>query len=143
MILHCVFRQVQFLGNLLTPRCKALLGQLTINSEENRVISGAISPDGKYLAYSDMKGIHIKVIQTGETHAVPQPEGLKNLNVDWEIVPNWFPDNARFLANAHPPGQDSSTWTSRPTVRTSRPPEAWMDTSRFALCAAEPRRSSD
>jgi serine/threonine protein kinase len=91
------------------------LRQLTTNSEENRVISGAISPDGKYLAYSDMKGIHIRVIETGETHAVPQPEGLKNINVDWEIVPKWFPDNTRFIANAHPPGLDSATWSSSGT----------------------------
>jgi serine/threonine protein kinase len=91
------------------------LRQLTINSEENRVISGAISPDGKYLAYSDLKGMHIKVIETGETHAVPQPEELKNINVDWEIVITWFPDNTRFLANAHPPGQTGETWSSSGT----------------------------
>jgi serine/threonine protein kinase len=30
--------------------------QLTVNSTENAVESGAISPDGKYLAYSDGKG---------------------------------------------------------------------------------------
>jgi serine/threonine protein kinase len=91
------------------------LRQLTTNSEENRVLSGAISLDGKYLAYSDLKGIHIKVIETGETHTVPQPEGLKNKDVDWEIVPKWFPDNTRFLANAHPPGQDTATWNSSGT----------------------------
>jgi serine/threonine protein kinase len=91
------------------------LRQLTINSEENRVISGAISLDGKYLAYSDLKGIHVKVIETGETYTFPQPEGLKNANVDWEIVPKWFPDNTRFLANAHPPGLDMGTWSSSGT----------------------------
>jgi eukaryotic-like serine/threonine-protein kinase len=90
------------------------LRQLTTNSEENRVLSGAISLDGKYLAYSDLKGIHIKVIETGETHTFPQPEGLKNMDVDWEIVPKWFPDNTRFLANAHP-GQDPGAWTSSGT----------------------------
>jgi eukaryotic-like serine/threonine-protein kinase len=91
------------------------LRQLTTNSEENRVLSGAISLDGKYLAYSDLEGIRIEVIETGETHAVPQPEGLKNIDVDWEIVPKWFPDNARFLANAHPPGQNPANWSSSGT----------------------------
>jgi serine/threonine protein kinase len=102
---------------MLSPRAplNLKLRQLTINSEENRVISGAISPDGKYLVYSDMKGIHIRVIETGETHAVPQPEGLKNINVRWEIVPKWFPDSTRFLANAHPPGQEASNWSSAGT----------------------------
>ena|SRR5437773_3318149 len=39
--------------------------QLTANSSENAVTGGAISPDGKYLAYTDTKGIHIKLIETG------------------------------------------------------------------------------
>jgi serine/threonine protein kinase len=108
------------------------LRQLTINSEENRVISGAISPDGKYLAYSDIKGIHVKVIETGETHTVSQPEGLKNIKMDWEILPKWFPDNARFLANAHPPGQDSSTWTSSGT-------SVWI----FSLLGGSPSKLRD
>ena len=38
------------------------LQQLTINSSENPVTSGAISTDGKYLAYADLKGMHIKLI---------------------------------------------------------------------------------
>ncbi|MFL6354623.1 MAG: protein kinase domain-containing protein, partial [Bryobacteraceae bacterium] len=51
--------------------------QVTANSTENSVESGAISPDGKYLAYTDRKGIHLKVIETGETQTIPQPEALK------------------------------------------------------------------
>ena len=50
------------------------------------MIGGAISPDGKYLAYSDLKGMHIKLIETGETRAVPQPEALKDQNVEWALV---------------------------------------------------------
>ncbi len=45
--------------------------QLTANSNENPVRTGAISPDGKYMAYSDVQGIHIKLIQTGETQTAP------------------------------------------------------------------------
>jgi len=37
--------------------------RLTFNSSENPVDIGSISPDGKYLAYSDSAGIHVKVIQ--------------------------------------------------------------------------------
>src|SRR5215472_4350114 len=40
--------------------------QLTANSTENQIWIGTISPDGKYLAYSDLNGIHIKIIDTGE-----------------------------------------------------------------------------
>jgi eukaryotic-like serine/threonine-protein kinase len=80
------------------------LQQLTANSFENRVLNGAISPDGKYLAYTDMKGIHIKRIATGDIQSVPQPPVLNGKNLDWEINPSgWFPDSVRFLANARPP----------------------------------------
>lgn len=90
------------------------LRQLTTNSTENPVISGAISPDGKYLAYADPKGIYIKLVQTGETQAIPQPNVFKGGKVDWEIL-SWFPDGISFLANAHPPGEDPTIWTSRGT----------------------------
>jgi hypothetical protein len=50
--------------------------QLTANSSENAVAGGSISPDGKYLAYADLRGIHIKLIETGETRTVPQPSDL-------------------------------------------------------------------
>ena len=46
--------------------------QLTRNSSENAVSGGSISPDGRYLAYADLKGIHIKLIKTGETQTVQQ-----------------------------------------------------------------------
>ena len=62
------------------------LRQLTSNSTDNRVTSGAISPDGKYLAYTDMKGMYIKNIETGETRSVPEPEALKGKNVSWEVA---------------------------------------------------------
>jgi serine/threonine protein kinase len=48
------------------------LRQLTINSSENPATSGAISPDGKYLAYTDVKGMHIKLIGSDEAQPVPQ-----------------------------------------------------------------------
>jgi len=84
--------------------------QLTFNPVENPVGSGAISPDGKYLAYSDARGMHLQIVDTGEVRAVPQPESLKDTKVDWDIAP-WFPDSTRFLANAHPAGegQDASS----------------------------------
>lgn len=74
--------------------------QLTKNSSENSVRSGAISPDGKYLAYSDAKGMHIELISTGETLDVPLPPSFKNAPVEWEISAGWLPDSTRFVANA-------------------------------------------
>jgi serine/threonine protein kinase len=88
--------------------------QLTINSSENPVTGGAISPLGKTLAYTDVKGMHIKLIGTDETQPVPQPEALKNEHVSWEILPTaWFPDGASFVANAHPASERASAWSSQ------------------------------
>jgi serine/threonine protein kinase len=40
--------------------------RLTFNSSDNPVGSSAISPDGRYLAYSDAAGIQVKLLSTGE-----------------------------------------------------------------------------
>src|SRR5437867_2066374 len=73
--------------------------QLTVNSRENAVANGTISPDGKYLAYWDVKGIHLQLIATGEMRIIPQPKALEGSGAEWWIGP-WFPDGTRFLANA-------------------------------------------
>jgi eukaryotic-like serine/threonine-protein kinase len=77
------------------------LWQLTANSSENFVQDGRISPNGKYLAYVDLKGIHVKTIDADEARTLAQPEALKNQKVEWAFGA-WFPDSARFLLNAHP-----------------------------------------
>ena len=87
------------------------LRQLTFNSSENPVSGGSISPDGKYLAYSDTRGLHLKLIDTGETRAVAQPDALKNPSVKWEVG-SWFPDSTRFLVSVHPSTKDWSEWNS-------------------------------
>ena len=65
--------------------------QLTANSSDSTVTGGALSPDGKYLAYSDVKGIHLKLIATGETQTLTQGSS------EWCFA--WFPDSTRFLAS--------------------------------------------
>jgi serine/threonine protein kinase/dipeptidyl aminopeptidase/acylaminoacyl peptidase len=84
--------------------------QLTNNSSENAISGGSISPDGSYLAYADLKGIHIKLIETGKTHDVPQPDSLRGLQVNWGIATNWVRDGTRFIANANVTGRLSSIW---------------------------------
>src|SRR5262249_2934247 len=59
------------------------LRQLTANSIENRVLSGSISPDGKYLVYSDVKGMHLKAISSGETTSVLPPAELAKEELAW------------------------------------------------------------
>jgi serine/threonine protein kinase len=90
------------------------LRQLTTNSPENDVISGTISPDGKYLAYSDASGMQIQNIESGERQAVTLPESLNGDKAEWEVG-FWSPDSTRFFANAHQPGQDHRSWSSQGT----------------------------
>jgi eukaryotic-like serine/threonine-protein kinase len=79
------------------------LTQLTANSVENPVTSSAISPDGKYLAFTDnAMRMRVKVLSTGETKTIPEPESVKNSSLAWTIVA-WFPDGTRFLANTRKP----------------------------------------
>jgi serine/threonine protein kinase/Tol biopolymer transport system component len=90
--------------------------QLTFNSAENAVKNGAISPDGKYLAYIDGKGIQIRLLETGETHVVPEPKALKDVKPQWEFPWSaWLPDSTRFLVNAHPAVEDPSVFSSKGT----------------------------
>src|SRR5579862_2909074 len=66
--------------------------RLTASPSENPVLQAVISPDGKYLAYSDLNGIHLKLIATGETRTLPQTEGF--------VANSWSPDGARLAAMA-------------------------------------------
>jgi len=67
--------------------------KLTSNSSENGVGSAGISPDGKYLAYSDNTGVYLKQLRTGETHPVPLPPDFS------AHVNDWFPDGAHLLVS--------------------------------------------
>jgi serine/threonine protein kinase len=82
--------------------------RLTINSSENPISSGAISPDGKYLAYSDSSGIHLKLIETNEERILPQPSGIAQ-DDGWDVA-GWFPDGTRLLANLWEASGRPSIW---------------------------------
>ena len=74
--------------------------RLISNSADNPVEgNSAISSDGRYLAYADRVGIHVQLINTGETTTIPLPEGFDVKNFLWSIV-NWFPSDNEFVANA-------------------------------------------
>ena len=97
--------------------------RLTANSAENAVTSGAISPDGKYLAYSDQHGIQIKTIATHEVRKVPLP---KDTGAIWHVT-GWFPDGTKLLAvsSQHQSVCDRSS--------------VWM----FSVLGGEPRQLCD
>jgi eukaryotic-like serine/threonine-protein kinase len=50
--------------------------QLTANSSEDPVAVASISPDGKYLLYSDLEGLHLRLMASGETQSLPIPEAF-------------------------------------------------------------------
>jgi serine/threonine protein kinase/Tol biopolymer transport system component len=89
------------------------LQQLTTNSWENPVTGGALSPDGRYLAYTDAKGMHLKLVGTDDSQLVPPPEALRGESVTWEIPwSGWFPDSRRFFAMSHPAAETQAAWSS-------------------------------
>jgi hypothetical protein len=45
--------------------------RLTANPHDAPLTSGVISPDGKYLAYSDPTGLYLRQVDSGETISVP------------------------------------------------------------------------
>ena len=100
------------------PKPPFTIRQLTSNSTENPVSTSEISPDGKYLLYTDRKGMHIELLETGDTQSVSIPEALKESGMAVELAP-WFPSGTRFLLNAHKPdasgwlvSRDASIWAS-------------------------------
>jgi Tol biopolymer transport system component len=92
-----------------TPLAELTQKRLTFNSSENPVGNAAISPDGKYLAYSDSAGIHVKLLSTGDERPIPRPAGVP-AGADW-VVDSWFPDSTRLLADAFQVGTCHSIWT--------------------------------
>jgi len=90
------------------PSAELTEKRLTFNSSENPVGGGAISPDGKYLAYSDPGGIHVKVISTGDERLIPKPAGVP-ADAGWGAG-LWFPDGTQLLAGTWGQG-GHSIWT--------------------------------
>lgn len=90
--------------------------QLTANSIDDPVLAAAISPDGKFLAYSDANGLHLRLISTGETRRLALPSGLVALSIFLGAPQtlgaplSWFPDGTKVLISATRPGKDPSLW---------------------------------
>jgi serine/threonine protein kinase len=86
--------------------------QMTHNSSDRPVGTATISPDGRSLAYSDMKGIHLLTVDTGEVRNVPLPEGFDSAEkAAWSVGP-WLPNGTKFLVHTRRVGQDPKAWSS-------------------------------
>jgi eukaryotic-like serine/threonine-protein kinase len=66
-----------------------LATRVTSNSSEAAVQSMALSPDGKYLAYSDSNGVHVRSMQTADSRVLPNTKGM--------FVNYWAADATQFF----------------------------------------------
>src|SRR6516164_694498 len=74
-----------------TPPPLANEQQITANPPEAPINAAVVSPDGKYVAYSDTTGLYIRHINTGEVRPLRLP---KRFNA---IPTGWFPDESNLL----------------------------------------------
>jgi DNA-binding winged helix-turn-helix (wHTH) protein/Tol biopolymer transport system component len=65
--------------------------RVTANAVENPVRTFAISPNGKYLAYTDAQSITIQALPPGETRSIPLGSGVDPARVIW------YPDATRLI----------------------------------------------
>ena len=118
--------------------------QLTKNSDDNPITNAAVSPDGRYFAYADLNGLHVKLFETGEVRDFAEPSELGTRRPHWLV--SWLPDSARFLAVAYGIEDPPSTWQASViggTLRLLRKGAvAWSvspDGTRVALTLADER----
>ena len=109
--------------------------RLTANPSDDPVFNAVISPDGKYLAFTDRRGFYLKVVETGETHAVALPDGFIARPV------SWFPDGIHVLANKFPGSgeQSSNIWTGWKPPVAGEQPSVWS----ISVFGGNPRKLMD
>jgi DNA-binding winged helix-turn-helix (wHTH) protein/Tol biopolymer transport system component len=79
--------------------------RLTANPEDHPVMGAALSPDGKYLAFSDNTGFYLREIDSGEIHALNLPKGF---NAEPSA---WYPDAIRLVVTSvAAPKAPASLW---------------------------------
>lgn len=103
--------------------------RLTANPESTPLTAGILSPDGKYLAYSDPTGFYLRLVDSGETHAVPMPQGFDPL------PESWFPDSVHMIVTSF---GDKRIPFAAGTPR-ARPPSLWE----ISVLGGTPRKLTD
>ena len=94
--------------------------RLTANPHDAPLTSGVISPDGKFLAYSDPTGLYVRHVDSGETIPVPLPKDL-------DAMPeSWFPDNVHLVASHFDDSEE-------------KPPSLWE----ISIVGGVPRKLAD
>jgi Tol biopolymer transport system component/DNA-binding winged helix-turn-helix (wHTH) protein len=79
--------------------------RLTANPDDAPVTSSAMSPDAKYLAFTDKTGFYLRQVDGGETHPIPLPKEFDAL------AESWFPDSIHLIiSRVEEPRKPSSLW---------------------------------
>lgn len=92
---------------LMRPAPQRVLKEqrITANPADTPVTGAVISPDGKYVAYSDQTGVYIRHIDSGETRPLTLPKRFDG------IPTSWFPDSMHLLlANHDGPQHTAKIW---------------------------------
>ena len=77
--------------------------RLTANPPDVPVHDAVVSPDGKYVAYTDPTGLYLRQIPSGETRPVSLPK-------DFVAIPrSWYPDGIHLLVMRTPGERPGST----------------------------------
>ena len=108
------------IGSEAHARVEVSRRRLTANPSDTPLTSGAISPDGKYLAYTDSTGLYLRLVDSGEVHRVPLPDGFR------PAVESWFPDSIHLVVS----------WIKDPETS---PPSLWV----ISMMGGTPRKLVD
>jgi Tol biopolymer transport system component/DNA-binding winged helix-turn-helix (wHTH) protein len=114
-----LLRRVVF-GHPPAPPTLTSQRRLTANPDDTPVTAGVISPDGKYLAYSDSTGLYVRQVEGGETHPIPLPKGFDAL------PESWSPDSVHLVV----------TWLDKAE---GDPPSLWV----ISMMGGTPRKLAD
>jgi Tol biopolymer transport system component len=95
-----------FKGRGPAPRKVFSERQISHNLSDSSTRGGEISPDGKYVAYTDDKGLHLSAIESGEAHDIAVPEEMRtNL---WGVT--WFPDGEKLIFDCKSESEGDVLW---------------------------------
>jgi DNA-binding winged helix-turn-helix (wHTH) protein len=105
---------VWFVAHRVSPKAHPTEQRLTASSPDIPIRWATLSPDGKYLAYWDRTSLFLRLISTGETHALNLPsECIVPEWWDTLVLPGgWFPDsNYLLVTHCGAAGQPESVWS--------------------------------
>lgn len=100
----------QFARNHPRPTAGNAFIPITGNPEETPVNAEAISPDGKYLAYIDRRGVFLHDMESQGVDSpleVPNGPNFNFENIEWTAA--WFPDSRHFVVSAYIRGKEGAS----------------------------------